>query len=187
MTEAADEHLADRVDALERCVIERISALLPAARAYCHGHARTLPAFDVRFDLRGQSAGQAVWPAGKTPRLRFNLALGAGRPEDFVTVTVAHELAHLVTAACHRRARPHGAEWKAVMRALGIADPRRCHDYPVPADATRQLRRWPYACGCRGHALSTTRHRRAERGNTVYRCRHCDEPLRFCPDSGGPT
>ena len=60
--------------------------------------------------------------------------------------TLRHELAHLLTQfrAGRRRILPHGPEWRAACRDLGIADEKRCHDLPF-AVRTR-LRRYLYKC-----------------------------------------
>lgn len=51
--------------------------------------------------------------------------------EPRVRDTVLHEYAHLVVYQQHgNKAKPHGKEWKATMRALG-AEPIVTHDYPV--------------------------------------------------------
>lgn len=50
-------------------------------------------------------------------------------PERF-TRTLIHEFAHALDYWVNREeAGGHGENWKAIMRALGVADPERCHDY----------------------------------------------------------
>lgn len=49
--------------------------------------------------------------------------------------TLRHELAHLVArsrAGRRGRIQPHGAEWRAACRELGLSDEKRCHDLPLP-------------------------------------------------------
>lgn len=136
-------------------------------------HGRKLPGIQVRCDLRGRAAGQAR--LGDRLEIRYNLAIAASQPEAFLRETVPHEVAHLVTWLLHgRTARPHGTEWKAIMRHLGVQQPQRCHDFDAPA--ARQQRRWPYRCGCTSHQLSTTRHRRILNG-VRYRCGNCGQEL----------
>ena len=69
--------------------------------------------------------------------------------------TVLHEYAHLVVyQQFGRSSRPHGAEWKAVMRALGL-EPRVTHDYPVER---RTLgRKHAYRCTICGYVLERVR------------------------------
>jgi SprT protein len=154
----------------------RVSELLQQA-TQLHDRCRRLQQPVLRYDLRGQAAGQARWQARRRPELRFNLDIGRRHADDFVHVTVAHEVAHLVTYQCFGRTRPHGPEWRSVMQHFGIADPRRCHDYDIDARQARHQRRWHYECRCRIHQLSTTRHHRVQRGHAKYHCRRCGETL----------
>jgi SprT protein len=64
--------------------------------------------------------------------------------------TLRHELAHLLAQfrAGRRRISPHGAEWRAACRDLGIADETRCHTLPFPVN--RRAHRFIYICpNCR--------------------------------------
>lgn len=127
---------------------------------------------ELRWDLRGRAAGQAH--LGRA-LIRLNAALLLQEGEDFALSTLVHELCHLAVWARHgRKARPHGPEWRALMQAMGQS-PQRCHDAPV--QAVRQQRTFRYACPCSEHALSTTRHNRAQRG-VRYLCRRCAQPLK---------
>jgi len=157
---------------------QRTQQLLQAAAPLCRSYGAPLPDPLIRFDLRGQSAGQVQWHAGRKPLLRYNLDIARRHETDFLTTTVAHEVAHLVTAACHGRTRPHGSEWRAVMRLLGIESPQRCHQYALDEVVVKRQRRWRYLCNCRNHELSTTRHKRMQDGTTRYHCRICGTVLR---------
>jgi len=69
--------------------------------------------------------------------------------------TVLHEYAHLAVFQQHgRSARPHGAEWKAVMRTLGLA-PNVTHDYPV--ERRTLLKKHAYRCSVCGFLLERVR------------------------------
>ena len=167
-----------QIDDLETAIRKRTRKLLQQSASLCASRHAALPDPEIRFDLHGQAAGQFRWRTGERPVLRFNLGIARNHPMDFLATTVTHEVAHLVTAACHGRTRPHGAEWRAVMAFLGIDEPRRCHDYPLAAGVTRQQRRWRYRCDCRDHQLSTTRHNRMGAGTVRYHCRACGSVLR---------
>lgn len=65
--------------------------------------------------------------------------------------TLRHELAHLLgqARAGRRRLAPHGAEWRAACRDLGIPDEARCHTLPFPVH--RRTRPFLYRCpNCAG-------------------------------------
>jgi SprT protein len=60
--------------------------------------------------------------------------------------TLRHELAHILAQFRAGRSRilPHGNEWRAACRDLGIADEKRCHNLPFPVSA--RARRYLYEC-----------------------------------------
>ena len=99
------------------------------------------------------------------------------QPEAFLAETVPHEVAHVVCRVLYPKARPHGPEWRSLMRYFGIEQPSRCHDFASAQSPGRQQRRWHYRCNCRKHQLSTTRHYRILRGSSRYHCRHCGSEL----------
>ena len=159
-------------------IVARVDHCLRLCAPLCRQHRTRLPAPEIRFDLRGMAAGQCIWHDSRAPVLRFNLRLADTHRDDFIATTVAHEVAHLVTIACHGRTPPHGAEWRAVMHHLGISNPERCHRYAVDRSGLRRQRRWAYSCDCREHQLSTTRHNRVRQQQAEYHCRHCGSRLR---------
>lgn len=142
-----------------------------------------LPRPQVAFDLSGDTAGKAVFSRRleRPTRLRFNPVILETNLEPFLARTVPHEVAHCIAFTRHGAdIRPHGPEWKAVMRLLGIEDPQRCHRYTVPSHAyRRKRRRHIYHCGCEGyeHKLSSVRHNRIQREGRQYRCRDCKQRL----------
>jgi SprT protein len=140
-------------------------------------HVKARISVEIRFDLRGSTAGQMRVCGRGHYLLRYNLALLQREGEGFIQRTVPHEVAHLIV---HQRfgasARPHGAEWRAVMAALG-ADASRCHSYDVTGLNQRQLRRFAYHCQCREHQLSSIRHNRVVKGQQ-YLCKSCGQALR---------
>jgi SprT protein len=164
--------------ALIDAISERTRHLLDEAEPWFRRHRSARPQPELRFDLTGRSAGQVRFAPGRSPVIRFNLAIAAEHPEAFIDQTVPHEVAHLVTTTCFPGARPHGPEWRSVMGSFGWHDAPRCHSFTVPQAQVRSQRRWRYACGCRVHELSTTRHYRVEAGRAEYLCRHCGTPLR---------
>lgn len=167
----------DADDGLEEAITVETRRLLELAAPLCRRHRARLPTPRIRFDLRGLAAGQVRW-SGQSAEIRFNLDIARRQRDAFIAGTVPHEVAHVLTVACHGRTAPHGREWRAMMQYLGVARPQRCHDYAVDETTVRRQRRWRYHCGCREHLLSTTRHNRARRGAGGYLCRSCGWPLR---------
>lgn len=135
------------------------------------------PRIEIRFDLRGKSAGQVRICLGGRSLIRYNLELLKRGGGDFLAETVPHEVAHVLAYQRHGPGiRPHGPEWRRIMCALG-AEPRRCHDYDVSGLQARTLHYFDYHCGCMAHRLSSIRHNKVAKGQR-YLCTHCGEPLR---------
>ena len=155
----------------------RTHALLTQAS----GHYRIpTPQTDIRFDLRGKSAGQARIPYRGRPVIRYNPQLLWENGERFLSRTVPHEVAHIIAQRLYgARIRPHGKEWQAVMLLFG-ADPSRCHDYDISHVTTRRLTHYAYHCACREHALTSIRHKRILAGQTYY-CNVCRRTLEQGP------
>jgi SprT protein len=144
----------------------------------------TMPRTEIRFDLRGTSAGQARVGGVGAALIRYNPTLLQLHPQQFIENTVAHEVAHVVAYVRNGPGiRPHGPEWKSVMRRFGV-EPSRCHGYDVSRLRTRSLQRFTYRCGCGTHEISSIRHNRVRTHGTVYICRHCLQPLQPAPDPG---
>ena len=132
----------------------------------------------VVFDLRGRGAGMYK-ACGDERCIRYNPWVFAVSFEHHLEQTVPHEVAHYAVDRQYGidRVKPHGAEWKAVMAALG------CPaivsgDYSLQGVLTRTVRRFQYHCGCQPHSLTSYRHLRILRGKAIYRCRVCNRLLR---------
>lgn len=106
----------------------------------------------VAYDLKGTVAGMANY---KTRHIRLNPDLMIANWDDFINVTVPHELAHIACEQLYPEAHNpkidwverdlalragrrvklpkreiHGKRWKSIMAVLG-ADDSRCHNYDV--------------------------------------------------------
>jgi SprT protein len=146
-------------------------------RAQCH-YGVILALGEIRYDLQGTAAGMVMFPHNRQAIIRFNPLLLEHNRQDFISQTVAHEVAHLVARTLYGKSiRPHGREWQAVMHFFGV-EPQRCHDYATEHLSVRKMRRFPYVCGCQTHQLSTIRHNRIQKGQD-YCCRRCGEALRY--------
>lgn len=88
------------------------------------------------------TAGLACW---QTKTISLNPKLIEISPNE-VQRTLRHELAHILAQYRVGRVRiaPHGQEWRAACRDLGIARESRCHD--LPFKRTRIERKYFYEC-----------------------------------------
>ncbi len=174
---------------LQRQVRESADSCLRRAGDY---FCRQFAPPEIRFDLKGASAGQAVFiRQGRREeiRLRFNSQLLLQNPQEFLSQVIPHEVAHMVARLVYgRRIRPHGQEWQAVMRdVLGVA-PQVRHRMDV-RDIARPRPRHLYHCSCpqREHWLSSIRHNRIQRAQQRYLCRACHQLLRYSDRSTLPA
>jgi predicted SprT family Zn-dependent metalloprotease len=115
-----------------------------------------------------RSLGRCYPERGLVYVARFALQFSAELRVEIVT----HEVAHLVVFQRHgRRCRPHGAEWKSLMRSLGLTPRIRIQlarpEAALPAGAIPTRVLYEHRCPvC--HSVSLAR-RRMNR----WRCREC--------------
>jgi SprT protein len=164
---------ADKLSASQRDdIVQLIGSLYRSAARHFGCSAEPSP---VGFKLRGRAAGQWRLRRG-LESLHFNERLFAADPGQHMPETVAHEVAHSVVYRLHGRGRrPHGREWRAVMKTLGF-EPRVTHRTSAETLA-RVLNHHLYRCACRSHALGPRQHRHARNGERHYHCRACGERL----------
>ena len=125
----------------------------------------------IVYDLKGQVAGQAWYVENK---LRLNATALKNYRNDFIEQTVGHEVAHLLAFRKHGAyIKPHGLEWKNVMRLFKLP-PTRCHTYELPS--ARAVTRKLYVCERCGKETGVTqyKHNRWLRGEISFRCKPCD-------------
>jgi SprT protein len=129
---------------------------------------------EIRFDLKGTTAGQAMWKPDQSGHvIRFNEVLLSENWDAFRVRTIPHEVAHLVVRQRYGSApASHGPEWMSVMRDFGC-DPSRCHSYSVVNASTGRGQRNVMRCRCRLHLLSQRRSARE------LLCGKCRQSLQF--------
>ena len=138
---------------------------------------REFPLPRVSFDMSGRIAG--MFRVRRQQReIRYNPYLFGKYFDDNLVNTVPHEVAHYLVSELYgwHNVRPHGVEWKAVMRRLG-AEPTVTCRYDLSGVPQRLQRRFNYSCHCTTHALSAVRHNRVQGGQGHYTCRQCRKPL----------
>ena len=132
---------------------------------------RSYPEPKLVYQQRGTAAGTA-WL--ESYEIRLNPVLLLENQQAFIEEVVPHELAHLLVWKHFGRVAPHGKEWKWMMESVLGVPARRTHQFEL---ASVRQNTFAYRCGCREHLLTVRRHNRVLRGEAVYRCLHCGEPL----------
>ena len=142
-----------------------------------HVYDRSFDRVSVVFDLRGRTAGMFKM-VGRERCIRYNPWIFSLHFEENLRDTVPHEVTHYIAHSVysHRRLKPHGVEWQAVMSDFD-ADPSVTHNLDISRVPQRSQARHPYFCGCREHLVSTTRHNRVVRKKATYRCQSCHREL----------
>ena len=158
-------------------VTKQLQQALESEIARCVSRARDLvlcefsePSF--RLDLRGRIAGLALL---KEHCIRLNIDMLLRYGNRFIDQVVAHELAHLLAFRRFGSSiRPHGREWKWIMREVFERQASVTHDFTVKLAHKKVV--W-YRCSCpEPREFSLTRHRRALAG-TIYTCQVCRQTL----------
>jgi SprT protein len=139
---------------------------------------KSFSSIPIMFDLRGKCAGM-YRRNGRERVIRFNPWLFAKYYKHSLEQTIPHEVAHYITDCIWpiRKVKPHGPEWKSVMRSLGV-EPRVTGDFDLAGIPVRQYQRFDYSCSCKTHQLSLIRHRRVQSGQAEYRCKECQQLLK---------
>ncbi|UZE95272.1 SprT-like domain-containing protein [Alkalimarinus alittae] len=172
----------DALTDLQYKVVEAVKINIQAANDYFN---ESLAVPDIRFDLRGKSAGQARFEylraygiAKKTNAIiRFNRVLMEENPEAFIGEVAPHETAHVIAHQLYGRSiKPHGQEWQMIMRSVLKQEPSVTHRFDISRSSPKPH---IYSCGCQGvtHPLSAIRHNRVRRKQSSYLCRKCNSAL----------
>ena len=130
----------------------------------------------VKFTLKGKCAGKYVYGrAGGYHNINYNLAMANANKDTFDT-TIVHEVSHYIAREITPyRIKPHGKEWKSVMRRFGVSNPQRCHNYKQPK-GVKNIYIYKYECGCDTHHVSKIIHNRMSRGQKRV-CKKCKQAL----------
>lgn len=157
-------------------VIKAVARLLERARGRWP---RTPPLERIRFRFpeSGLAVGKVIYRPRGAITFQITREALARWPQQTLTETLPHEVAHLVCRAQFPGARPHGQRWREVCRALGGSGARTHAHAATPA---RRSRRYLYRTVCgESFWLGPVRHRRAQRGTVYYhrgrRLRYADQ------------
>ena len=133
---------------------------------------------EIRFNIKGNRiAGNAN--SGKNI-IRYNMGIIEKNYEEFISRTVAHEVAHIIQHKILYGSQAHGTEWKRVMRFFGVPA-KRCHNYDVSeVPSYRKAQKFSHTCACKEnnvHMVGKKVHQNILNG-TIYICPRCHTPVK---------
>lgn len=182
LTQADEHHMTETHQAQALLAIEQ--AFIKFDRHF----GRTFVRPQVRFDLRGKTAGYAHQPySGKPGYIRVNVELLSNPEytEEMLKQTLPHEVAHIVQYQLYptRQCKSHGPEWRSLMGVLGIPA-RRTHSMKTtPARGTSNPYVYRAYCACsEPHLISSRRLANMRRGRRYY-CKRCRQDLSLQPQN----
>lgn len=147
-----------------------------------------VPNLIIEYSLKSvRLAGSATFSlvGGSKFKMKLHEAALLEYQQEYIDRTVVHEFAHLVQGQYFPHSKPHGVEWKAIMRFLGN-DPSRCHEmnlskalenFGIVKQKRRKQKRYVYECDCRIHTITSTRHNKIRKGLSTYSCRNCGQTI----------
>jgi SprT protein len=124
--------------------VHRDAELQAAARKLLRVHGAACIACDLRVEWNSRLKTAAGRADCRQKLISLNPRL-IEHPDE-IDRTLRHELAHILAQfrAGRRRISPHGTEWHQACVDLGIADEKRCHNLPFPAQT--YAARFVYRC-----------------------------------------
>lgn len=159
-------------------ILEKFNELVAEANAMFNIQ---LPHIEVKFDLRGKAAGQAISrrnfiTVNYSVRFNNDMINGSGF-EHILEETVAHELAHIICFVTGKD-KGHGKVWKAVCIALGGSGAR-CHNEEVTPARVMEQFLYNTTCG-KVVKVGKIRHNRIQQDKKSYSLKNGG---RIIPDS----
>lgn len=162
------------IDTAQRVIVTDLTHqfIRRAEKMYC----KRFDLIPVRFNLTGTVAGMYRLQNDR-PEIRYNPYLFSKYFSENLSETVPHEVAHYIVHKIHdRKVRPHGPEWKQVMREFG-AEPVRTCNFDLSGIPVRKYRRFEYQCGCRSHSVTARTHNMISNEVRQYFCKSCRQEL----------
>jgi len=173
-------------DYLKRRVRAEVFKCLRIAEEH---YGKEFPTPKILFTLRSRTAGtykckqikyrnsftREVIRTEISHAINFNPYIIKHNFDEFIKMTPAHEVAHLVTLQLYGTLG-HGPLWKAVMtETFGKNEE---ESKPLHSMETPKKLYYIYDCSCKKHYMSNIRHNKIRKG-FKYRCKHCKGSLTF--------
>jgi SprT protein len=146
--------MKDMIDAVDKCIDKAFEEFGICIR----------DDLTIRWDLRGQAAGQAC-KKGDNLILRLNLQAISLDRDWVIKEVIPHEIAHLICFIAPYLGRNHNRNWRNVCVRLGGSGST-THDKPLKK--ARNVRQYVYHKGDQKVKVTSIRHKRIQKG-VAYR------------------
>ncbi|MDR0762140.1 MAG: SprT-like domain-containing protein, partial [Campylobacteraceae bacterium] len=129
----------------------------------------------IKINLKGSRLiGQCVKEDKKSYIIRLHAELLKRFREHYIKDVLTHEFAHAVQMELFIKSKPHGREWKSIMESLnGVPYKKSNINYRLKN--SRTFKTYRYKCACCEHIITSIRHNKIIRGESIYRCKKCKE------------
>lgn len=158
--------------------IDRVIAVVDECTRKIIGHSLEI---NIRFchDM-GRCAGIAYYDGFK---IDLNLPLFLNNEKEFLSVTIPHEVAHLLTWMLHPNAKQnHGPEFKKILSQLS-SNTSTYHSMDVSVATGKPRFRYVCCCPSRVHFISSLIHKKMSSGQARF-CGACKERILFETNEG---
>jgi len=133
---------------------------------------------EIKFNLKSKSSLGTIRykdTSRKSFLIRLSAKLYEDYKEEYIDFVLKHEFAHACVMSHYRhRCRPHGVEWKNIMRFLGEAKPRAStNKFQIQKSGHKWI------CSCSEYVFGKIKHKNAlKKKNYInFFCRKCKEKL----------
>ena len=179
---------ASTINKIKAILTEETRRIVKEANSFYFLHKIDFDDIEIRYTLRGTTAGRAQYLHSNKMKLWYHPELAERDLDNYIVQTLYHEIAHLYTFKMYPSSKPHGIEFKQICRAIG-GNGRRTHN--LDTEGIRQqktIRRFIYGCPACGkkYELTTHKHNRQSHfiksnpdSNQGYICRVCRVRLYF--------
>ena len=146
----------------QKQVINEVKRIIELGNSIWQQHQIQFNNIEIRFTLRGKTAGRARYVNDNSMILWLHPQLIEHNVEEYIKQTVAHEIAHLFQRKMYPRSKPHGLEFKTIARRLGNSGAR-CHTMNTK-NVGNLKKRFVYQCDdqCRPYSLTSYKHRQQQ-------------------------
>lgn len=131
----------------------------------------------IKYDLRSKRIIGQFCKIGKKRYFRFNTYFIEMNEEKYLE-TVKHEFAHLVASILYKNIKPHGKEWKEIMRKLEAKEIKATTKrYQEDIKIEENKNKIEGECKCQTHYLKEFDAKKIALGEKEFKCLKCKQKI----------